>query len=136
MSAHGEEKRFIHQQRHTRCLGAPDELLGILDEIMISLAHEHTRSCSHRFHQIERVRKVVQRIVDEVAGEKNQIRLQIVRRPHDIVEDTAFGESSDVQVAHLRDRQAVKRRRKLWDRNEETADAKTLQLRQRKSSGP
>ena len=78
-----------------------------------------------------RIERRRQRIVDEIAGETDQIGAQRVGAGDDVSKHRRVGEFSDVNVAEMCDRQPVECRGQIAQCDGDGADAKVVELSHR-----
>ena len=83
----------------------------------------------HVGHRVEGVGQVGQGVVDQVAGEQDQVGIEPAGFLHDALHGLAAGEGADVQVGHQGDPQPVQLRRQAGERHVHRSDAELAQLR-------
>src|SRR6478609_5517841 len=82
----------------------------------------------HGPNEIETVIKINESVVNQIAGKENEISAQLVNDPDHIAQDATRGEPANMQIADLGNCQSVKIGRQIHDRQNETANAKLIEL--------
>src|SRR6202030_3517917 len=82
----------------------------------------------HGPNEIETVIKINESVVNQIAGQENEISAHLVNDPDHIAQDATRGEPADMQIADLGDGEPVKIARQTSDRQNETANAKLIEL--------
>ena len=79
-----------HRQSGRSSLGLKDSRLPIpiLDEIVIAFAEKHTGFAAQLFCKSDRRRKIAECNIDQISRKKRQIRIEIVARLGDRIEQT------------------------------------------------
>src|SRR5262249_62342377 len=90
---------------------AADELRAVLDQVVVAGAQVRPVTRLHVAHRVEAVGQVGQGVVDQVAGEQDQVGVEPAGLLHDAPHGRAAGEGADVQVGHQADPQPVQPRR-------------------------
>ena len=97
--------------RGTRASDAADELRAVLDQVVVAYAQVRPVSRLHVGNRVEGVGQVGQGVVDQVAGEQDQVGIEPAGLLHDAFHRLAAGEGAYVQVGYQGDPQPVQLRR-------------------------
>ena len=129
LAADVRRRALAAQQRHPAALRLAAKNARVLDEVVIALARRDDVPRAQRPHDVERRRKIAQRVVDEIARERDHVRAEPVRLLDDAFEHTSAREASDVKIRDMRDAHALERGRQVRHRHLDAPDAETIELR-------
>ena len=121
-AAHGDDCRLIQQERDSGCFHPALEFRPVFDQVVISFDDVNAEPGLHLPNESESFVEVGQSVVDQIAGEKDQIGTKIVGCCDNIAQYLAGSESSDMHVADLRNGGSIQFLWQIKDRQYETPD--------------
>ncbi len=117
---------FVQKEADTGGAHSIFEGKTILEEVVIAFAGVHAAGCAEGAHDIDGIGKVFEREVDEVAGDEDEIRVEVVGALDDCFEDVAAGEGADVGVGDVGDDSAIERGGKIAEGKFDGSDAELI----------
>ncbi len=132
-TAHTNNLRFIEQERDSRSSYAPLKLRRIFDEIVVPLDEVTSVTALHGAHELNPVIKIGQLVVDQIAGVQNEVGAQFVYCRDNLGQHFSRSEAANVNIADLRDGEAVQLTRQICEAQREATDTKLAQLPKRQA---
>ncbi len=81
----------------------------VFDEVVIALTPRNDMSGTESADDFDGRRQVAQRVVDEVAGQRDHVGVEPVRFLHDSFQHTSTGEAPHVKVGKMSDGHPIER---------------------------
>ena len=102
-SAGNQLRGFVHKQRHIRGARLSDKCGTIFNQIMIPDTGENSGSRLQPVDQIDRHRKIAQSEINDIPGDQNEVRREVVGRVDNAFKNPATREPADMEVAEVGD---------------------------------
>ena len=124
---------LVQEQRQCAAGFAP-EPDRVEKEVVVAFDSESAMGGTDGAEDVESGGQVLEGIVDEVAGKHGEIGMEIVGGGHDPFQDLAAGESSDMEVADVGNRESIQCLWQLGELHNQIPDPEVFELEEAVSS--